>query len=486
MSEKNLLCAENIKLSFGEQEVLSFEQFRLYEGDRVGLVGTNGVGKTSLLRVLSGEISPDEGTVKLYCEPFYFKQFDASWDSAESDGKEIKSFGVREQIWQDVVSGGENTRIRLAQMFGSNRAVAFLDEPTANLDVTGRQLLLQRMKQLSTFLLVSHDRNLLNGVCNKIVEIVDGKLYRYDGNYEAYQRQKEAQTERAWTEYEQYISEKKRLTEVYQSKKNQAKDMAKKPKGMSYSEFKMRNFIGQHTPAERALHVQKSATNVLKRIEHMEVKEKPKELPRIRPDFRLTDAPKNPIIIRGEHITFGYEGNSLYEDAAFTIENGSKVAILGDNGVGKSTLLKMMINREQIYVVPKAKLGYISQNLEEIDFEKTVIQNAMHVSIQKEDITRAVLARLLLTKRDMEKRAKTLSGGERMKLAFAMLLVSDVNVLILDEPTNFLDLPSVEAMEQLLREYEGTLVFVSHDMEFVNNIATKKIRIENRKIISDC
>ncbi len=483
MPEKRLLSAENIKLSFGEQDVLNIQQFQLYEGDRVGLVGANGVGKTSLLRILSGEISPDEGNVNLYCDPFYFKQFEDSWDSFELDGKEIKSFGVREQIWQDVVSGGENTRIRLAEMFGSNRAVAFLDEPTANLDVTGRKLLLQRMKQMPTFLLVSHDRMLMNGVCNKIVEIVDGKLYQYDGNYEAYRKQVEEQRERAWTEYEQYISEKKRLTEVYQSKKNQAKDMTKKPKGMSHSEFKMRNFIGRHTPCDRALSMEKSATNVLKRIEHMEVKEKPKELPKIRPDFRLINSPENPIIIRGEHISFGYDNHLIYEDATFTIENRSKVAILGDNGVGKSTLLKMMIQREQISIVPKAKIGYISQNLGEIDFEKTVIQNAMHVSIQREDITRTVLARLLLTKQDMDKKAKDLSGGERMKLAFAMLFVSDVNVLILDEPTNYLDLPSIEAMEQLLKEYEGTLVFVSHDMDFVDHVATKKLLIENRKIV---
>ncbi len=482
MSVKQLLCAENIKVLFGEQEVLNFEKFRLYEGDKVGLVGANGAGKTTLLRVLCGQLEPERGSVKMDCDPFYFKQFEETCDPFELDGKEIKTMGVREQIWQEQVSGGENTRIRLAQMFGSNKAVAFLDEPTANLDGKGRALLSERMTGMTTFVVVSHDRALMNKVCNKIVEISEGKLTEYSGNYDDYRHQKEEQVQRQWVEYEQYTSEKKRLMEVYFDKKSQAKNMAKKPKGMSYSEYKMRNFIGGHIPMDRALNMEKSAANVLKRIEHMEVKNKPREMPKIRPDFRLTCPPENPIVIRGEHITFGYDGKLLYDDASFVIKNKSKVAILGDNGAGKTTLLNLILTGNQVSVVPAAKIGYISQNMAEIDMEKTVLQNAKEVSIQKEDITRTVLARLLLTGRDMEKKAGELSGGERMKLAFAMLFVSDVNLLVLDEPTNYLDLPSIEALESLLKEYEGTLVFVSHDMEFVDNIATEKLLVSKGKV----
>lgn len=143
----------------------------------------------------------------------------------------------------------------------------------------------------------------------------------------------------------------------------------------------------------------------------------------------------------------------------------------------------MIISRNQVSVVPQARIGYVSQNLAEIDAGKTVLQNALSVSIQKEDITRIILARLLLTGRDMNKKASDLSGGERMKLAFAMLFVSSVNVLILDEPTNYMDLPSIEALEKLLQEYEGTLLFVSHDMKFVDNVATQKLLISDKKII---
>ena len=341
MSEKRMLLAENIAFSYGEQEVLNFERFQLYEGDRVGLVGANGVGKTTLLRMLSGEIKPDQGRVKLYCEPFYFRQFDDGWNSWDLDSREIRTFGVRDQIWQDSVSGGENTRIRLAELFGSDKPVAFLDEPTANLDMEGRMLLVKRLKGIPTFILVSHDRKLMNALCNKIIEIVDGKLCEYAGNYEDYQAQKREKTERALAEYEQYVAEKKRLERVYVSKKSAARDMAKKPKNMSYSEFKMRNFTGRHVPGDRALNMERSATNVLRRIEHLEVKEKPRVAPQMRPDFRLTNPPGNPIIIRGENFSFDYDGHMIFDDASFIVENGSQVAVMGGNGAGKSTLLRI-------------------------------------------------------------------------------------------------------------------------------------------------
>lgn len=177
MSEKRMLLAENIVFSYGEQEVLNFERFQLYEGERVGLVGANGVGKTTLLRLLSGELKPDQGSVKLYCEPFYFRQFDETWDSWDLDGKEIKAFGVREQIWQDTVSGGENTRIRLAELFGSDKPVAFLDEPTNYLDLPSLEALEQMLWEYEgTLIFVSHDAEFVQRIATKKLLIRGGKI----------------------------------------------------------------------------------------------------------------------------------------------------------------------------------------------------------------------------------------------------------------------------------------------------------------------
>ncbi len=232
-----------------------------------------------------------------------------------------------------------------------------------------------------------------------------------------------------------------------------------------------------------------SAKNVLERIEHMEVKEKPKEPPKMRPDFRLTDPPENAVVIRGEDICFSYEdGREIFENASFQIRNRSRVAIVGENGAGKTTLLNLIrqeytLNKGTIYVVPKASIGLLDQNMASLDLEKTVLQNVMEESVQKEGIARTILDRLLLSARDMQKKAGVLSGGERIKLAFAKLFVGRANVLILDEPTNYLDIPSVEALEEMFSEYEGVLIFVSHDEAFIRACATEILEIKNGKAI---
>lgn len=390
--------------------------------------------------------------------------------------------GVADHIWQESVSGGEDTRIRLAQLFSSPHAVAFLDEPTSNLDYEGVKMLIKRLKEIDTMVIISHDRAVLNEVCDRIVEISFGKLHSYDGNYDEYVAQKEEVLKTQQAEYENYQAEKKRLKSIYIEKKAKAKTVDKKPKNIAPSDAKTRAFIGSRKPEDKARGIERSATNVLKRLEHMEVKEKPKEEPIARPDFRLTDPPRNPIVIRGEHISFAYDDHVVFDDADFMIRNGSKVAILGGNGAGKTTLLELIKKRDGVYVVPGAKIGYARQNMSQIDLSQTVLENVRRVSIQSESISRIVLARLLLSERDMNKKASELSGGERMKLSFAMLFVSDVNLLILDEPTNYLDIPSVEALEKMLVEYEGTLIFTSHDKVFVDRIATDRLYIGDGKI----
>ena len=424
----------------------------------------------------------ESGIVKLNCIPFYFEQFGTDSSYYETDYTEAGKMGVSDQMWQEKVSGGEDTRIRLAELFSSQRAVAFLDEPTSNLDSAGVELLKKRLKEIESMVLISHDRSLLNDVCDRIVEVSFGELHFYNGNYDDYLEQKEQQRKTEYAEYENYQAEKQRLTNVYRQKKAKAKSIEKKPKNLSASEAKAIALCGNRKPEDKARNMEKSAENVLKRIEHMEVKQKPKEEPVARPDFRLTNPPRNPIVIRGEHLSFGYDDKLIFDDADFMIRNGAKVALVGENGAGKTTLIELIDKGELVYVVPGAKIGYARQNMSQIDMEKTVLENVREVSIQSESIARIILARLLLTERDIQKKARDLSGGERMKLSFAMLFVSDVNLLILDEPTNYLDIPSIEALERLLVEYEGTLLFVSHDKTFVDHVATERLLIKDGKI----
>lgn len=490
MRERLLLQAENIVVSFGEQKVLDFDRFVVYQGERIGLVGANGAGKTTLLRVLAGELEPDGGTVKSMCDTHFFRQFSEGIDPFELDGKEMKALQIQDKVWQEAVSGGEDTRMRLAWMFSSGKNLVFLDEPTANLDMEGIALLKHKLLELDTMVIVSHDRALLNAICTRIVEIREGKLSEYEGNYDDYTRLREQAVQRQWTEYENYTSEKRRLEKVYQQKKQKAASIEKLPKGMSPREAKLRNFISRHPKDAKAGRMESSAKNVLERLEHMEVKEKPRELPKMRPDFRLTNPPENAVVIKGEGICFSYDdGGEIFRDASFQIRNRSRVAVVGANGAGKTTLLKLIrqeypLEEGSIYVVPKAAIGLLDQNMASIDYEKTVLENVMADSVQNESIARTILARLLLSAQDIRKKAGVLSGGERIKLAFAKLFVGRANVLILDEPTNYLDIPSVEALEEMFGEYEGVLVFVSHDEAFIRACATEVLEVKDGRTIN--
>ena len=504
MQSRQLILAEKVEMEFGERELFRFDRLTVYEGEKVGLVGANGAGKTTLLRVLAGELKPTRGNVKIAGDAAFFRQFaeegqerlaDAGF--CELSGKEVSDMRVQDKIWEQSVSGGEETRIRLAQAFSGDKPIIFLDEPTSNLDRKGIAVLKRKLAGLDTLMIVSHDRALLGELCTRIIEIEDGKLTEYYGNYEDYMEQKQAAVARQWTEYENYHAEKKRLEKVFREKKEHARQIEKLPKNMTPREAGLRNFLSHHPKDAKARKMEKAAKNVQRRIDAMEAKEKPQELPKIRPDFRLTDPPENRNVILGEGLCFAYEGGPvLFKDASFQIENKSRVAIVGDNGAGKTTLLHLICaaagenstgmwvpEAGSISVVPKARIGVFEQDLSTIDYSKTVLDNVMEVSVQREAVARTILSRLLFFENDMKKPAGVLSGGERIKLAFARLFVSKVNLLILDEPTNYLDIPSIEALEEMFSEYEGTLVFVSQDEAFIRKVATKVLEIVDRKIV---
>ena len=293
---KILLLAENISMSFGTRTLFHFKKLEVFEGDRIGLVGLNGSGKSTLLRLINGDLSPDEGKIKLNCTPRYFMQLsEESPDTA--DPRELSLFGVDKLTNQEIVSGGERTRLRLAELFSENGTLLLLDEPTSHLDEEGAEYLDQRLAAIDSFILVSHDRALLDRQCNTIIEIEDGNVRTFLGNYSSYLEQKQQAFDRASFEYEQYTEEVKRLSTAYQKKKEQAKKAAKKPRGLSSSESKAIEFSAPtRSPKSKAKSIERSAEGIKRRIEHMEVKEKPREMPRIRPIFSLTDPPRNPIV----------------------------------------------------------------------------------------------------------------------------------------------------------------------------------------------
>ncbi len=475
---KILLSANHIVQYFGERKILEFEKLNVYEGDHIGIVGGNGVGKTTLLNILSGELIPDEGSVIREVPVSYFKQFR---DRAEQvDLQKCRKLGLTGKLSREHLSGGEMTRLGLAAM-NKDSLLTFADEPTANLDADGVELCCQMLEQCSTLLLISHDRAVLNRLCTRIIEVRDGCLYFYTGNFAAYHEQREQAFKRQEFEYQQYRSEKSRLEKAARQRSQASKSVRKAPSRMGNSEARLH----KRAAGEKMEKLDNTRKAILSRLEQLEVKEKPREMTQVRIDFSLTDPPANREIVMGDHITFSYGKKLIFENASFSLPKGSKTALIGPNGAGKTTLMELIWSGATgIRLVPKAKIGYFKQSLDTLDLSKTVLENVMETSVQSEKTMRGILARLLIRREDVFKKVSVLSGGERVKLAFAKLFGSPANLLLLDEPTNFLDMPAIEALQQMVEDYEGTVLFVSHDRTFSDGCATRILRIEGRKLIS--
>lgn len=504
-----LLEAGKIKKYYADRLIIALDSFKIYSGDRVGVVGMNGSGKTTLLDILSGRLEPDEGFVKRYCEIGYISQFEddnisgAGHDlqncntsskrklisefGLSSRQKLISEFGLTQKIGRAAISGGELTRLKIADAFSGDNILLFADEPTSNLDYKGIELLKEKMERLDSFILISHDRHMLDSLCNKILEVRDSRIRLFNGNFSFYRQQVNEEYDRAMLEYEKFIDQKESLEAAILNRKQKAKKMRKAPRRMGNSEARL------HTREanEKQEKVHNAAKSLISRLEKLEAKEKPKELPGIRLDFSLTNPPENKIVISGERINFSYGNVNVFRNTGFKIYNSKKTAIWGENGSGKTTLLNLIFSNASnksgnsdidIRIVPKAKLGYFRQGFENLQPDKSVLDNVMRDSVQSETTARTILARLLIKRDDVYKKVEVLSGGERIKTAFAKMFVSDANVLLLDEPTNYLDMKSIEALESVLREYDGTVLFVSHDKEFVNGVADRLLIIKNNKI----
>ncbi|BAH07100.1 hypothetical protein CKR_2049 [Clostridium kluyveri NBRC 12016] len=472
-----ILEARNLKKYYRDRLILSFKNLKIESGDKIGVVGRNGAGKSTLLNILAGNAKEDEGIIYRHCSIAYIKQF--SNEDITADGKILKEFKVDKKIDKDNVSGGEYTKLNIAAALSKEGELLLADEPTSNLDYDGIKLLQKKLSNIETFMLISHDRDFMDSLCNKIIEIENGKLVFYEGNYSSYIKQKFRERKSIQNEYDKYISEKSRLQKAITGRENKSKSMKKAPKRMGNSEARLH----KRESNEKRKKVEGTAKTIKTRLKKLEVKEKPDKIPEVKFDFSLTDPPRNKVVISGNKICFSYDSNVILNNTDFKIYNGSKTALVGNNGSGKTTLLNLINNHfNPIYAVPKAVIGYFCQRFENLDYNKTLIENVMEDSIQSESSVRTILARLLFFGDDVYKKVCVLSGGERIKVSFAKLFVSKANVLLLDEPTNYLDMQSTEALENIIKTYEGTVLFVSHDNKFINSVADSLMLLKNGQI----
>lgn len=475
-----MLLAEcsKVKKYFEDRLILQIDELKIYFGDRIGIVGINGSGKTTLLNLLSQRLDADEGVIKLYEKASYISQLEPPRNK-NLGSKWANKFGAQ-PTWDESMSGGEKTRFKVALALEENNKLLFADEPTSNIDIESITLMEEKFKEYKGALVViSHDRNFLDKLCNQILEIEDGKIKIYKGNYSDYSQQKIKERERLKFEYEQYISEKQRLEQAIYKIKHKEQSIKRPPKRMGNSEARLHKMGGQRAKAN----LDSTTKSIKKRIEHLEVKENPKKQRKIHLDILESNQSYSKIIVEGKNINKAFGDKILFENAHFCVENGAKTALIGPNGCGKSTLIKMIMqNDESIKVSPTAKIGYFSQDLNILKSHLSILENVMDTSIYPENFARLLLARLLFRGESVYKKVGVLSGGELVKVSFAKILLQDINMLLLDEPTNYLDIQSLEVIEEALREYDKALLFVSHDRHFINAVANQIMTIENKQI----
>ncbi len=473
-----LLKGTHLAALRGGRELFAIETLEIREGDRIGLVGVNGAGKSTLLHGLYGDVPLASGQVLRHAPMAMIAQ------DAHASSEPSPLWAKRLGLGATVQSGGERTRRAIAAALSENAPLLLADEPTTNLDISGTLLVEKLLARYDgALVLVSHDRRLLDTVCTTIWALEQGQLRIYPGNYSAYLAQSEREREQALAEYLAYQAEKKRLEAAARAIQTQARKMVNTSrlvaKGHSTAEIRGARPFHEAAASRKA----KQAKATLRRIDHLEVKEKPQPPAEI----TMTLGAARPITARKvftvKDLTVRYDDKTVLDHVSFSVPTGSRTVIMGPNGAGKSTLLKALVHGDPaVSTANGLRIGYFAQGHEQLDHSSTALANARAHSDLPEHVVRTILARLALGAADLDRPVSQLSGGQQAKVAFAQLLASDCNLLILDEPTNHLDSFAAESLEQLLLEWNGTLLVVTHDRQLADKLATRLLLVEGGSV----
>ncbi len=519
-----MLNIHNITVSFSGEDLFSGITFKLIGGDRVGLVGKNGAGKSTLLKVISGDIEYDSGTMafekdikigflrqdidfvkgRTILEEAYeafieIKEIERKLEKVNQELAERTDYesdyytdlihdltdlthryellggynyqGQTEKILQglgfkredfdkltDTFSGGWRMRIELAKLLLQNNDILLLDEPTNHLDIESIIWLENFLKGYSgAVMLVSHDKMFLDNVTNRTIEISLGQIYDFK------------------KPYSQYLALRGEIREKQlQSQKNQEKEI-------KATEQLINKFRAKANKASMA----QSLIKKLDKVERIEVDLEDTAVMNVR--FPISIQPGK-IIVEAENLSKSYGDNQVLDNVNLLIDRGSRIAFVGQNGQGKSTLAKMMVGEipfeGKLKLGHNVQVGYFAQNQsEELDGERTVLQIMEDAATDSNRVrVRDMLGAFLFGGDDVDKKAKVLSGGERNRLALCKLLLQPINTLIMDEPTNHLDIASKNVLKRALQDFEGTLIVVSHDRDFLQGLTDKVYGFKDKVI----
>ena len=499
--------------------ILDALSFQVDTGERVGLLGKNGAGKTTLFRILTGELEADEGEaaiapgkrvglisqIPIYpagytvedvltsaferlhamerelgeltarmergeSGPALLRRYDTLTAAFETAGgydtvtrlnKVCNGLGIppdmRGQQFADL-SGGEKTRINLARLILEDTDILLLDEPTNHLDLHATEWLEDYLLRFQgTVLAISHDRWFLDHVVSRVIEISGGKAEFYSGNYSFYVEEKERRYQERLRQYE--------------------KEQAKIAQLESAAEqMRLWAFKGNDKQYRRAI-------NMERRIERMRTTDRPRKEKAMTARFGERDF-QGDLALAAVDVTKGFGGCTLFSKVNLEVEGGERIALLGDNGTGKSTFLKIVMEEEKpdggyIYRGPAVKIGYLPQIVKFDRPERNLVDTMLYGVNCSTQEARDRLAAFQFRGEDVFKPVSALSGGEQSRLRLCMLMDEKINLLILDEPTNHLDIASREWIEDAVSEFEGNLLFVSHDRYFIDKFATRIWVMEN-------
>lgn len=456
-----LVTLNHIKKSYGDRLLYEIDHLQIEDQDRIGLVGANGSGKTTLFRLITGQEDPDSGSIE--------RQYPTELLPQLKENHATKS-------------GGETTAEYVIQALNKQPKLLLADEPTTHLDISHINWVEKSFRRFSgAFIVVSHDRTFLDKVCTSIWELDEQKITVYQGNYSSYKEQKAKERRHQETEYEKYISKRNQLIEARDRKTRQAVNATKRNVPVGDSEYNLKGSAPYFQKKSKKLHqVQKAMDS---RLEKLDKVEKPTDLQAIKIELPDMDKLNRRFIIRVTDSTGEVPGKTLWKRTTLSIKGGEKVALIGPNGSGKTTLInKLLREDEAVQLSPSLRIGYFSQNLSTLNVDESILDNVKKDAVQSETTIRIILAQLFFKGNDVYKPISVLSGGERVKVSLAKLLAGNYNTLILDEPTNFLDIQAVEALEDLLKEYPGSVLVVSHDRSFINTTASKIWEIEDKQI----
>ena len=515
-----MISASNITMQFGAEPLFENISAKFGNGNRYGLIGANGCGKSTLMKILSGDLVPTAGNVSitpgeklgvLSQDQFAFEEYSVVdavimgdtelWkvkqerdriyslpEMSEEDGMKVAHLesefaemdgysaesragdilleaGIAEEYHfglMSQVAPGWKLRVLLAQALFANPDILLLDEPTNNLDIHTISWLERVLNQRKcTMIIISHDRHFLNAVCTHTADIDYGELRIYPGNYD-------------------YFMEASSLIREQLLMEN-----AKKSAELDELQAFVNRFSANASKAKQA----SSRAKKMEKIELAEVKASSRKMPYIilKQHQKLH---RQALIL--EDFGHGFDGETLFSEGNLILEAGAKLAVIGENGAGKTTFLRCLMdelkaNEGTIKWAENAEIGYCPQDsTSDFDCDLNLFEWMSQWRTPKHDDlkVRGMLGRLLFTADDFNKKVKVCSGGEKNRLLFGKMMMMDLNVLVMDEPTNHMDMEAIEALNNALEGFDGTLVFVSHDRAFVSSLATHIIEIKDQKAVN--